>query len=155
MAQFHMTNYVSLEKRIHRDIPISKQLDVRVASFSPEGVTLTAPLAPNTNHESTAFGGSIYCVAVLSCWALVSEILEDIDLNVDYVVIQDGKIDYVRPVDSDFSARSFWSSPDGRLKFLETLRKKGRARVSLGAEISTGAIECARLDARFVAQVKR
>ena len=150
-----MTEYVPLEKRIHREIPISKQLDVRVGSISPEGITLTAPLAPNKNHESTAFGGSIYCVAVLSCWALLSEILEDIDLKVEYVVIQDGRIDYIRPVESDFAARSFWASDDDKLKFIETLRKKGRARVSLGAEITSGAIECARLDARFVAQVKR
>ena len=43
-----------LERYMQRTIPLVGQMQVRVVAFRPTGLTLTAPLAPNINHEQTA-----------------------------------------------------------------------------------------------------
>src|SRR6185437_9570573 len=48
-----------LERYMHAHIPLVAQMQVKVASADAAGLRLTAPLAPNINHERTAFGGSL------------------------------------------------------------------------------------------------
>ncbi|MET0363375.1 MAG: YiiD C-terminal domain-containing protein, partial [Sphingobium sp.] len=48
----------SLQAYLHRQIPLSAAMQVSVQSAALESVTLSAPLEPNINHKSTAFGGS-------------------------------------------------------------------------------------------------
>ena len=47
-------------------------MQVAVVSAAADAVTLSAPLAPNINHRSTAFGGSVSTLAILSAWSLVN-----------------------------------------------------------------------------------
>ena len=145
-----------LEKLIHREIPISSAMGARVQDVSLRSVTLSAPLAPNKNHQGTAFGGSVHSLAILSCWALVNVVLSEFKqagLQLSLLVVQDSWIDYKFPIDSDFTARSSWLTAEAAQKFLVTLSKKGRARTSLKAEVSNAQKVCAILDARFVAQL--
>ena len=46
-------------------------MGIRVAAYDGTSLKLTAPLAPNINHKSTAFGGSLYSLAVLCGWGIV------------------------------------------------------------------------------------
>src|SRR5260370_3322227 len=65
----------SLSERIQRyllkQIPISEGLGISVTEASLDEILITAPLAPNLNHNGTAFGGSVRAVAILSGWGLV------------------------------------------------------------------------------------
>jgi thioesterase domain-containing protein len=145
----------SLQERILAEIPLASAMGVEVRSSSGDEVVLTAPLAPNINHKNTAFGGSVHSVAVLACWALVTTVLQEEGLDSDYVVIQDSRIDYRTPVDGNFEAWAGWDSESSKEKFLDTLRRRGRARASLCATVSTDSRVCAELQARFAAQIKR
>jgi thioesterase domain-containing protein len=142
---------VELTKQMHEQIPLSKAMQIRVEKSSQKSVVVVAPLLPNINHKKTAFGGSVHSAAVLACWALVTEAVKDLDI--DYVVIQDSKIDYVSPVTEDFTAESAWASLDDREKFLTTLEKRGAARAKLSAEVRTSKGVCAKLEGRFAAGV--
>ena len=66
-----------LERYMHRTIPLVEQMQVRVVAFDAAGLALTAPLAPNINHEQTAFGGSLASLATLACWGYLWLLLED------------------------------------------------------------------------------
>jgi len=55
-----------LQERIDQEIPLAKHIGIVVESADDTTVVLRAPLAPNGNHKGTAFGGSLYSVAVLS-----------------------------------------------------------------------------------------
>ena len=55
-----------LERYMLAHIPLVAQMRVRVASLDEKGLTLTAPLAPNINHERTAFGGSLASLMTLA-----------------------------------------------------------------------------------------
>lgn len=145
----------AFQERLHREIPLSDALGVRAVKVSGDGAVLTAPLAPNINYNRTAFGGSVYSVAVLSCWALVTKFLQEQGYNIDYVVVQDGQMSYKAPVDGDFTAESSWPSVEHSEKFLAMLKRKGIARAELQSVIRTRGTECGRLDARFVAEIKK
>lgn len=157
-------NPSEFQKRLHHEIPISSHMKIEVLEVSVDRARVRAPLAPNINHKSTAFGGSVNAVAVASCWSLITSYVEIQGLDADYIVIQDSEILYLNPIAADFQAEAVWESEDSRVKFLETLKKKGRARATLlstvtevpGAAKSSEAVsDGARLRARFAAQLKR
>ena len=143
---------VELETRLHREIPLAAAMQVRVLAISSIESLLAAPLAPNINHKSTAFGGSLHSVAVLACWSLVTWRLQDEDVG--YIVIQDSRIEYLKPVDSDFEARAVWASTEEEAAFQKTLVRRGLARAKLRAEILCRGEICATLEGSFVAQVE-
>jgi thioesterase domain-containing protein len=142
--------------RIHHEIPLAKAMRVEVMQASFDQVTVKAPLAPNINHKQTAFGGSVHSLGLLSCWALVtatSSLMEAEGFAADYIVVQDSKIDYQKPIAKDFASSTRWPSEAEKEKFLTTLRRRGRARATLRSEITTDDGICATLEARFVAQI--
>lgn len=154
------------QKRLHHEIPISSHMKIEVVEVNETRAHVKAPLGPNINHQSTAFGGSVNAVAVASCWSLITGFVDLQGLDADYIVIQDSAISYRNPIASDFYAIAEWESSEGPTRFLETLKKKSRARATLTAKVystltpgdsKTGVPkeEAATLKARFAAQLKR
>ncbi len=143
---------------IYKNIPISVQFGVRTLELSEKQAVLAVPLEPNRNHHGTAFGGSIYATAVMSCWALVTESIRRRGINSEYVVVQDASIEYLTPIRTDFTITAEWSSEDGEIlgsdqKFLNLLERKGRSRATISASVVSAGIVCARLMARFAAEL--
>ena len=128
-----MTLASTLERTLHDEIPLSKVMGIRVVNYNGTSLQLIAPLAPNINHKHTAFGGSLYSVAVLSGWGLLHLKLAEAQLH-KHIVIQEAYIRYLLPVNQDMIAEC--SIDDAFFKkFLHTLQKHGRARLSLDVVI--------------------
>ena len=145
----------ALEMKIHHDIPVAKFMGVQVLGASSSHVTLAAPLGPNnTNHQNTAFGGSVYSVAVLSCLVLANQALLEWGYDIDYVVVQDGHMDYTIPVGSDFEAQSSWASEREAEKFRTMLKRKGVARANFISIVRSQGRDCATMEARFAARIE-
>lgn len=145
---------VSFQKRLNTEIPLSTALQIEVKRVEELGVELTAPLAPNINHKGSAFGGSANSVAVAACWSLITGFVELEQIPCDFIVIADSQMDYIKPIKSDFRAIAEWESDAEREKFVQTLRRKGRARAHLMARLSTPEDGiCAEFHGRFVAQM--
>jgi len=141
----------ALEQRMLEDIPLSRHLGARVLAADMRGVVLEAPLAANSNHKGTAFGGSLYCMAVLAGWALLDRELQERGIQAQ-VVIQSAQTDYLLPVTQDFTARA--AAPPSQLlqKCLRTLERYGRSRIELAVSIEQGEIEAVRLRGTYVLQ---
>ncbi len=107
-------------------------------SATPGDVTLEAPLEPNLNHRATAFGGSVAALAILAGWTLVHERLHDEGMEGASTVIQTSEMRYVAPVHGSFQARC--EAPDAASwdRFLRTLRRWSKARVSVSVEVTCG-----------------
>jgi thioesterase domain-containing protein len=120
-----------LEAFLHREIPLSKDMGVAVASLSGEALELSAPLEPNLNHKRTAFGGSLYSLAVLAAWGAVRGLLLKAGLSDCHVVIVEGNLSYLKPVDGPFRARCPGPGPEEAEAFRQGLERKGKARLSL------------------------
>lgn len=139
-----------LEEVLHQDIPLTRDMGVKVISWQNHSLRLHLPLEPNINHKSTLFGGSLYCGAVLAGWGWLYLRLKEAGIDDGHIVIQEGQISYPLPVTGD--ANAICEAPDPVIwkKFLTTFQRYGRARLTLNTRVvNEGSDEVA---VRFVGQ---
>ncbi len=125
----------ALEQVLHHDIPLTREMGIRVIDWQDHRLRLHLPLAPNVNHKSTLFGGSLYCGAVLAGWGWLHLRLQEAGISDGHIVIQDGQISYPLPVRDD--AVAVCDAPDVALwdRFITTYQRRGRARLELPTRI--------------------
>lgn len=133
-----MSEIQALERLLHHDIPLTADMGLRVRAWDNHCLRLHVPLAPNVNHKSTMFGGSLYCAAVLAGWGWLHLRLGEAGLSGGHIVIQQGQIDYPLPVAGD--ALAVCENIDEALwqRFLKTYRRHGRARLQLQTQVLDG-----------------
>ena len=139
-----------LEKYLHEHIPLSAAMGVAVVETAREGVTLSAPLAPNINHRETVFGGSASALAILAAWSLVHMRLtqEGIDSR---LVIQRNSMNYARPMTGTFIAVSSLRDPAAWDRFVAMFTRKNRARITVTAALHCGDEKAGEFEGEFVA----
>jgi thioesterase domain-containing protein len=141
--------FADLEQRLHADIPLARQMQVRVLAADADGLLLCAPLGPNANDKGTAFGGSLYSIAVLAGWALLS--LQARSRGVDcQVVIQQSSVEYLEPVTADFQANARTPNAAEIERCLKTLARYGRARIEVEVTIASADRPVVRMRGRYV-----
>jgi thioesterase domain-containing protein len=147
-----MTDFpaADLQAYLHEHIPLSAAMQVGVVAALAESVTLSAPLAPNINHRSTAFGGSLSTLAILSAWSLVSLRLRAEGLQTR-LVIQSNRMDYDAAVEGDFTATATLADAAAWPLFVKMLLRKGRARVLVRSVVRCGDLVGGRFEGEFVA----
>ena len=111
---------------------------------------LRAPFEPNANFKGTAFGGSLFCVAVLAGWSWVTRELAMRGLDAD-AVIQESSIRYLAPVQGELRARLRPPSGDETDKFRKMLGRAGRGRIRLHVDILDGHLHATEFDGLFAA----
>jgi thioesterase domain-containing protein len=141
---------VELERYLHGHIPLSQAMQITVLAVSPESVTLSAPLAPNINHRATVFGGSASAVAILAAWSLLHVRLAAAGIA-SRSVIQRNSMSYERPISGRFTALATAPPTQVWEQFLRTFERRGKARITLAAELHFGAAVAGRLEGEFVA----
>lgn len=123
-----------MEAYLHEHIPLSRAMGARVRTATPDEVVLEAPLAPNLNHRSTAFGGSVAAHGILSGWTLMHMRLAA-DQVLARTVIQKSDVRYLEPIHGDFVARTAPVDPEDWRRFLAALGRFGRARLRVSVDI--------------------
>jgi len=119
-----------LRAYLHEQIPLAHAMQVEVLAVDDAFVELGAPLAPNRNHRSTAFGGSVSALAILAGWGWLRARLAAVE-PLPQLVIQRQDIEFLRPVESGFDARC--EAPPARdwHRFERAFAARGRARLEL------------------------
>lgn len=126
-----------LEAVLHRDIPLTREMGIKVLAWQECQLRLHLPLAPNVNHKNTLFGGSLYCGAVLAGWGWLYLRLKEAGVDDGHIVIQDGQISYTLPVTRDGVAVCDPPDEASWEKFLKLYQRRGRARLVLNTRIVT------------------
>ena len=132
-----MYDLKQIEQIIHGKIPISKEMGISLERYDTTGLVIKAPLQKNINHKQTAFGGSLNAVAVLSCWAFLYLLVNQIDETHPQIVIQKSSIRYLHPVATDFEAVCAWPEAAKIAFFQKMYYRKKKARIELTAKIFT------------------
>ncbi len=127
----------ALQEILATGIPLAKHLGVTVEAYDGACLTLTAPIAGNSNYHDTAFAGSLNAVTTLAGWGLLWLVLTETDLAAR-IVIQESIISYRKPVTRNFSARCYKPTPRRIAQLFSALKRKGKARLELAAEICEG-----------------
>jgi thioesterase domain-containing protein len=143
-------NPKELETYLYEHIPITEAMGVEVLRSDRTQVLLKAPLAPNLNHQKTAFGGSIGTLATLACWSYVRVRLNEAGQD-GTLVIQRNIVDFERPVISDFTAETLPVDPEQEARFLQTFAERGKSRILMRAQVLSEGGVCAVFEGQFVA----
>ncbi|UJW85975.1 YiiD C-terminal domain-containing protein [Devosia sp. SL43] len=138
----------ALETYLHDHIPLSRAMAVRVVSSAPGHVELSAPLGPNINVHGTAFGGSVSTLGVLAAWSALHLRLDQ-EAIACQLVIHRSQIDYLAPIAGDFTAIARLDEANWPA-FLHMLTRRGKARLTVVAELSFAGQVAARLTGEFV-----
>ncbi|HKT30893.1 MAG TPA: YiiD C-terminal domain-containing protein [Gammaproteobacteria bacterium] len=138
-----------LQAYLYTHIPLVRHMQLRVDNWDASGLTLSAALAANLNHEGTAFGGSLESLAMLACWGLVWLLLEHEPAV--HIVVAESRMQFLRPVTDTLIAHCALPEPAARQTFFDTLERRNRARFELQAEIRQAHIVCAKFAGRFAA----
>jgi len=137
---------------IRDEIPLAQAMDLHLGRYDVDTLTLHAPLAPNVNDKSCAFGGSLVSLMTLSGWALVELALRGQELDCD-VFVAESDVRYLAPLWQDFRAEARLADAADWSMFFNTLAARGRARIGVDCVIpGEDGRPAATLAARFVAK---
>jgi len=143
-----------LQERIDREIMLAIPMGVIVESADESAVILRAPLAPNSNHKGTAFGGSLYSLAVLTGWAWITRFLATRNLDAD-AVIQESNMRFLAPVRGEMRAGIEIPAEAQIDKFQKMLARARRGRIRLQVNMHQGLKLAAVFDGLFAAAMRR
>src|SRR6202522_1213579 len=150
------TNFGSdyLQNRSGGEFSLAKHIGIIVEAADDDAVVLSAPLAPNANYKGTAFGGSLYSVAVLTGWAWVTRYLAARGLSAD-AVIQESSVRFLVPVEGELRASAAAPAVEQIDKFRKMLQRAGRGRIRLRVDIHYDQTLATLFDGVFAAALRR
>jgi thioesterase domain-containing protein len=143
-------NAAELERYLHERIPLSRAMGVTVEHVGAGEARLRAPLAPNVNHEGTAFGGSIASLAVLAGWAWLRARLDGAE-PMPRLVVQRQEVDYLAAATAELVATCTAPAAEDWERFTKLLARRARARLELAVEVVSGGARVATLGGVYVA----
>ena len=123
-----------LSEFVQRHLPTAQALQISVSDYDSCSLTLHAPLAPSINDKQTAFGGSLYVVAVMAGWGMVYLRCREAGIDPNIVVAR-GEIDYHAPVDSDIIASSLAVDEAEWERFFADFETRGKAKIELRTQV--------------------
>lgn len=138
-----------LQQVLNEEIPITSALGIQVMEYTGSSLTLSAPLASNTNHKRTAFGGSLYSIAVLAGWGLLYLRLRALGLT-GHIVIQESHVRYMHPVSEDIIVTCNIESEAYFQKFINFFNRKDIARISLVSLINQNSDTALEFEGNYV-----
>lgn len=143
-----------LQERIDREIMLAKPMGVIVESANESGLILRAPLAPNANHKGTAFGGSLYSLAVLTGWAWLTRFLATRKLDAE-AVIQESRMRFLKPVHGEMRSCLQIPAEAEVDRFQKMLERADRGRIRLQVKMHEGSVLATVFDGLFAAAMRR
>jgi thioesterase domain-containing protein len=137
------------EEYFHQQIPITRAMGVRVVAHNENEFVVEAPVALNSNHLRTAFGGSINAIATLAAYGCVWLGLRD---HAVHVVVAESSIRFLRPVRE--TIRAICPRPDSNewAAFQTQFAAKGKARITLRVNVVEAGQTAAEFEGIFVAR---
>jgi thioesterase domain-containing protein len=133
----------------HEQIPITRAMGARVASNDENGFVIEAPVALNSNHLRTAFGGSINAVATLAAYGFLWLELNEVAAH---VVVAESSIRFLRPVRETIRAICPRPAAEEWAAFRSQFAEKGKARIALRVNVIEGGETAAEFEGTFVAR---
>jgi thioesterase domain-containing protein len=148
LETFVNTDLAEVEAFLHRQIPMTLAMGVRLVSHDRRSLVLTAPLSLNHNHLGTAFAGSLNALATLAGYAFLWLELRE---RPAHVVLRESTISFRRPVTSDLKAICHAPDTAELATFHEEFSRKGKARLKLHVTIEEAGVSAVLFDGTFVA----
>jgi len=142
-----------LQARITAEFSLARHIGVVVERADDTGIVIAAPLVPNANYKGTAFGGSLFSVAVLTGWAWITRYMDSAHIAGD-AVIQESTIKYLVPVHGALRATLEPPNTANIEKFGKMLQRAKRGRIRLQVRIHEGQRLATEFDGIYAAALR-
>jgi thioesterase domain-containing protein len=129
-----MLSLPEVTTHLQDEIPIIRAMGIQLVGWDGTTVTVAAPLTPNQNHADTAFGGSIATIGIVAGYSLLHLIFLERQMSTR-ILIQKSATEYLRPIDEDMTATAGVANPAMLEEFLDTMKRKRRARMEIESSI--------------------
>jgi len=133
----------------HEQIPITRAMGVRVVANDEKGFVIEAPVALNSNHLRTAFGGSINAVATLAAYGFLWLELKEAAAN---VVVGESSVRFFRPVRETIRATCLRPAAEELAAFRSQFAAKRKGRITLRVNVIEANETSAEFEGTFVAR---
>lgn len=132
MSNDRRADLESLGAYLTARIAPARALGLRLEAVDP--LTIAAPLEPNLNDKGTGFAGSLFSVAALAGWALLTRwcLAEGLDAE---VVLQSSTARFLAPARAGFRAVAHQPPPAERDRLRRMLARRGRGRAELAVDV--------------------
>ncbi len=100
-----------LENLIKTQIPITNHFNFQIEEYENNSIKLSAPLNQNKNDKGMGFAGSIFSIAVLSGWGLLTLKFKEENIN-PKIALYKGNIVYKKPIQNDFISQCMISEEE-------------------------------------------
>ena len=122
-----------VQKALYKHIPLAEHLGLKIEQFTGNDFSIFAPLEPNINDKGTAFGGSLYSIAVLCGWGFLQLKCNAAKLKVE-TVIHKAQVKYIIPAHGAFTAKTSLDEAEwGHI--LPILKKGQKIRIPLNVDV--------------------
>jgi thioesterase domain-containing protein len=127
-----------LQETLTAEMPICTPMGIRAVTWDGRRLAMHMPLAPNRNHQYSAFAGSLNALCTIVGWGTVFLMLHHQGLAGN-IVIRRSQIRYLRPVRSEeIVAHGLPIDAEAESFFFELLRSHGASKIDVATEIADG-----------------
>lgn len=152
VATTHAVEAVLAELAAHcRKMPPVEALGARPLAYDGAALRMGAPLNANVNDKGCAFGGSLSGLMTLAAWGWVTLRLRLEGIEAE-IYVADSHVKYLAPLYEDLIAEAMPAAGEDWPAFVDTLRRRGKARIAMTARVPIAAGgEATVFSGRFVA----
>ena len=134
-----------LEKKLHKEIPLTNFMQLKVSNYDENELVTTAPLDVNINDKGTAFGGSLATICIISGWSLSWLISKELGFDSNNIVIN--------PVTKDIICYTKKSSKEQIEILKEKLQTKKSASIKIYSKIIEDNKVCVEFEGYYVIKI--
>jgi thioesterase domain-containing protein len=125
-----------LQETLAAEMPICTPMGIRPVTWDGRRLEMHMPLAPNRNHQYSAFAGSLNALCTIVGWGTVFLMLHHQGLAGN-IVIRRSQIRYLRPVRSEeIAAHGLPIDAQAEQFFFDLLRSHGASKIDVSTEIA-------------------
>jgi thioesterase domain-containing protein len=142
-----------LNQRFSTQIPMARQMGLRITAWDGRSLRMDAPLAPNLNDKGTGFAGSLATLATFAGWAVATLLAEKVVGTHCEVAVFESAMSYLAPVTGDFYALVPVPATEVMQTFERSLAEGGRAKLTLTSTLFQDGVEKVRYRGRYAVRV--
>lgn len=128
-------NHQAMQDMMRQEIPLCDAMELAVPELTERQISVSAPMSANKNNHGSFFAGSLYSLAAITGWGLLTNYAH-IHFPGSGVVVRKGEIDYLSPVIEE-NIRLNCQLPDNETLalFNQRIQQQGKARLDLTVEL--------------------
>lgn len=139
-----------LQTKLHKEIPLTKFMQLNVCEYTKQQLVTTAPLDRNINDKGTAFGGSLSTMTIISSWSLCWLISQELGFDSKNIVVIKNENSYLKPITKDIVCYTKKPTNDEIKTLKQKLEKKGSASIKIKSQIIEDENICVEFEGIYV-----